>query len=76
MPVPLILRGIVTDMIEDVVYALPTRSVHIKADDVVELSLQTTTGFTAQANSTTGVQTESPFVRCTTATTKIIALLQ
>lgn len=68
----LISPGPVTDILQNVVYALPGRVVHLKSDAVVEVSLQATTGFTALATSTTGVETAAVFVRCTTANTKIV----
>lgn len=63
--------GPVNDIDQNIVYALPTRTVFIQSNDTVETSLDSTTGFTTLASSTTGVQTSAAFVRCTTANTKI-----
>jgi len=63
--------GPVHDILQNIVYALPARKTRMQADAVVETSLQSTTGFTAVAASTTGVETSASFVRCTTANTKI-----
>lgn len=52
---------------EDVVYALPARRGWLIANAVLEFSLQSTTGFTAVAASTTGMEVQGSFCRCTTS---------
>lgn len=72
-PTPTLLTiGPVHDLVEDTVYALPARATLITAGAVLELSLQSTTGFTSVAATTTGVSSYGwAFARCTTAATKV-----
>jgi hypothetical protein len=71
-PLKVLTIGPVHTITQNIAYALPARNVRIQSGAAVQVSLDSTTGFTALSASTTGVETSMPFVKCTTANTTII----
>jgi hypothetical protein len=71
MPTTLLTIGPVHVLAEDIIYAMPARSVFLQSDEVLELSLDGTV-FVADTTTTTGMQTSAVFVRCTTADAQVV----
>lgn len=58
--------GVVYTLTQNQVYALPPRKVMLLSDTALEQNVvNSTTGWTALASSTTGVESAAAFVRCT-----------
>lgn len=72
MPTETLSAGMAHSILQNVIYALPPSRNFIQSQAVVQLSLTTTTtDFVNVATSTTGVETASIFVRCSTGNTII-----
>lgn len=58
--------GITNSLVQNTVYALPTRAVFVISNAALEVSNLTNSGFSAVAATTTGTVLSSAFTRCTT----------
>jgi hypothetical protein len=75
MPTPLIQVGVVTAILQNVVYALPGRAHLISSVADVEGSVDNST-WDAIASGTLPVLSSYAFVRCTTGNTSIVCKIQ
>ena len=66
MPITLLLLGVPTQILQNIVYALPNRAALVLSSVALEVSQDGST-WVAAPTSTTGMQTAGAFVRCPTA---------
>ncbi len=71
MPTQLLSVGYPITILEDVVYALPSKAVFLKSDAALEVSVDNDT-WAALTGATTGVEVVAGWVRCTSASTQVI----
>lgn len=73
MPVISIPLGAPTDILQNIIYALPNRACLILSTVALEVGQKDTGAWVAAPTSTSGMQTAGSFIRCTTAGATVTA---